>query len=181
MPNDAGRSDDSDRDDSDRDETHRDETEAERLDRNYNELLQEMRVLQAGVQILFAFMLTIPFQTGFDSVSHLQLIIYLVSLVAVTVAAASIIGPVPFHRFVFRRGMKADLMKAATQYVVGGLVCLFVAMVGAVSLVLGVLIDDLPALLTSTAIALVFVVLWVVVPLIARSNEPDDAQDTLGD
>src|SRR5262249_13567991 len=152
-------------------DAERDETEAERLDRNYGELLQEMRVLQAGVQILFAFMLTIPFQSGFDGVTDFQLGIYLVSLIAITVSAASIIGPVPFHRFLLRRGMKADLLEVSTRYVAGGLVTLFVAMVGAVTLVLTVLIDNAPALLISTGLAAVFIVLWLVLPLIARANE----------
>ncbi len=153
------------------------ESEAERLDRNYGELLQEMRVLQAGVQILFAFLLTLAFQTSFEKVDDFQLVAYLVTLIAATLAAASIIGPVPFHRLVFRRGMKADLIKVATRYVAAGLVALFVAMVGAVLLVLDVLVNRVLALSVTAVLSTVFVVLWLVIPLVARGEEPNDEQD----
>lgn len=96
------------------------ETEAERLDRNYGELLQELRVLQAGVQILFAFLLTIAFQQRFGSVSDFQRNTYLISLVNASIATVCIIAPVAFHRIVFRRGMKDELMTAATRYALPG-------------------------------------------------------------
>ena len=114
-----------------------DESEAERLDRNYGELLQEMRVLQAGVQILFAFLLTLPFQSAFGQVDDFQRTVYMSTLVAAALAAICVIGPVPFHRFVFRRGMKDDLIKATTRYVGSGLIFLFLSMIGAIMLAAG--------------------------------------------
>ncbi len=152
----------------------RNETEAERLDRQYGELLQEMRVLQAGVQILFAFLLTLAFSSGFAKVTTLERDIYLGTLVAAALAAACIIGPVPFHRFVFRRGMKADLITATTRYVAFGLAFLLVAMMGAVLLVLDVLVDRAIALTVTGLLAAVFLSLWLVIPLRARAGEPVD-------
>jgi MFS family permease len=156
------------------------ESEAERLDRNYGELLQEMRVLQAGVQILFAFLLTLAFQSSFAKTTDFQRNAYLVSLVTATLAAACIIGPVPFHRLLFRRGMKADLIMATTRYVAAGLVSLFIAMVGAVLLVLDVLLSRWLACVVAGGLASVFVVLWLVVPVVVRARESDSAQDKPG-
>ncbi len=156
-----------------------DESEAERLDRNYNELLQEMRVLQAGVQILFAFLLSLAFQSRFTSVSDFQRDAYLVSLVTASLATACIIAPVPFHRIVFRRGMKDDLMSAATKYVSAGLGFLFVSITGAVLLVLDFLVSRALALTITGALAVTFVVLWLVLPLWVKANEDDDEQDSV--
>ncbi len=156
----------------------RDEPEAERLDRNYNELLQEMRVLQAGMQILFAFLLTLPFQSRFESVTDFERNTYLVTLISTALATAFIIGPVSFHRIVFRRGMKDDLIEAATKYVTAGLGLLFISMTGAVLLVLDFLLSQPSALLIVGALAVVFLVLWVVLPLRARAKERDDEQDS---
>ncbi|MBA3233669.1 MAG: amine oxidase [Propionibacteriales bacterium] len=155
------------------------ETEGERLDRNYNELLQEMRVLQAGVQILFAFLLTLAFQSSFADVNEFQRNTYLVALITAALATACIIGPVPFHRVVFRRGMKADLIKAATRYVTAGLLFLFVSISGAVLLVLDVLVSRPLAFVVATVLAGVFVILWAVVPLLARADEVHDKRAPL--
>ncbi|MEJ7744153.1 MAG: DUF6328 family protein [Nocardioidaceae bacterium] len=156
----------------------RDESEAERLDRNYGELLQELRVLQAGVQILFAFLLTIAFQQRFASVSDFQRNTYLASLMCAALATVCIIAPVAFHRIVFRRGMKDDLMNAATRYVAAGMLFLFLAMVGAVFLVLDFLLSRVIAVSVSGGLVVAFVVLWVVVPYVSRAAEDDDEQDS---
>ncbi len=153
------------------------ETEEERLDRNYNELLQEMRVLQAGMQILFAFLLSLAFQSRFTSVTDFQRDVYLATLVSAALATACIIGPVPFHRIIFRRGMKDDLIRAANRYVAAGLALLFVTIVGAMLLVLDFLIPRTGAFVVSGVLAGAFVVLWIVLPVMARVNETDDERD----
>lgn len=155
----------------------RDESEAERLDRNYGELLQELRVLQAGVQILFAFLLTIAFQQRFASVTVLQRNIYLVSLINASIATVCITAPVAFHRIVFRRGMKDELMVAATRYVAAGMMFMAFAMVGAIFLVIDYLLSLTVAAIIAAGVAAVFLVLWAVLPYIARVNERDDHQD----
>lgn len=155
----------------------RDESEAERLDRNYGELLQELRVLQAGVQILFAFLLTIAFQQRFASVSDFQRNVYLASLISASMATVCITAPVAFHRIVFRRGMKDELMIAATRYVAAGMTFLALAMVGAVFLVLDYLLSLGIAACVAGGLAAVFLILWVVLPYVARVREADDEQD----
>lgn len=160
---------------------HREESEAERLDRNYNELLQEMRVLQAGMQILFAFLLSLPFASRFADVTGFQRDTYLVTLVSAAIATTCIIGPVPFHRVVFRRGMKDDLIKAAIRYVVGGLVFLFFTMCGAALLVVDFLFSRTTAFIITGALAILFIVLWLVIPFRSRATEEADQQDEPGD
>jgi len=156
----------------------RDESEAERLDRNYNEMLQELRVLQAGMQILFAFLLTLAFQARFGAVSDFQRNVYIGSLLSAALAAGCLIGPVAFHRIVFRRGMKDHLIKAATRYIAAGMAFLFVTMVGAVLVVLDFMLSRPIASSITGALAASFVVLWLVIPLVARSRETDDEQDS---
>ena len=130
-------------------ESQRDETEADRLDRNYLEMLQELRVLQAGMQILFAFLLSLAFASRFDETTDFQRDLYIATLVCAALATACLIAPVPFHRIVFRRGMKDDLIVAANRYVAAGLLFLFLSMAGAILLVLDFLVDLATALVVT--------------------------------
>ena len=122
-------------------------------------------MLQAGMQILFAFLLSLAFQSRFDETTNLQRDVYIATLVCAAIATACLIAPVPFHRIVFRRGMKDDLIVAANRYVAAGLVFLFLSMAGAIMLVLDFLVDLATALTVTGALAVVFVVLWLVLPL----------------
>ena len=116
----------------------RDETELERWDRNFTELLQELRVAQTGVQILFAFLLTLPFQARFTKTDSLDHVVYGVTLVAATIATAALIAPVSFHRLMFRRGQKPQLVLIASRLAQVGLGALTVSIAGAVFLVMAV-------------------------------------------
>ena len=100
------------------------------------------------------------------------------TLIAAALASICVIGPVPFHRFVFRRGMKDDLIQASTRYVASGLVFIFMSMIGAVLLAVDVLVSRPIALTTAAAISVVFVLLWLVIPIRARIEEEDDRQDS---
>src|SRR6266581_6983428 len=102
----------------------REESEAQRLDRNYAELLQELRVAQTGVQILFAFLLTIGFQQRFASITTFQRGVYVTTLVAAAVAAVLLIAPVAVHRLLFGRQLKNELVTFTARLAVGGLVFL---------------------------------------------------------
>jgi len=141
------------------------ETEAERLDRNYEELLQEMRVLQAGVQILLAFLLTIPFQASFTDLADYQRAIYALTVMTAALATVCIIGPVPFHRVVFRRGMKDDLITFASRMVSVGLGLLAVAIVGTVLPVFDVIWDIAVASALAGSLGVAFVTVWGLLPL----------------
>jgi hypothetical protein len=149
----------------------RDETAAERLDRNYGELLQELRVAQVGVQILFASLLTVAFSQPFGSITSLQRGTYVVTLLAATCATALLIGPVAFHRIVFRHSQKDDLVQNAHRMALGGLVCLLVAVAGAVLLILEEVLGRNPAIWYCAGLVAVLVTVWFVLPLVSRSRD----------
>jgi MFS family permease len=146
----------------------RDETSLERWDRNFIELLQELRVAQTGVQILFAFLLTLPFTNRFGEVSSLDKAVYVITLVAAATATALLIAPVSDHRQVFREGRKPQLVRTASVLAQAGLFALLVAMIGAVFLVLDVVAGLGWAVGLGVAITLVFVALWYVLPKVIR-------------
>jgi Family of unknown function (DUF6328) len=151
----------------------RNESEEQRLDRNYSELLQELRVAQAGVQILFAFVLSLAFQNRFATISDLQKTMYVITLLLSAAAAALLIAPVAFHRLVFRRRQKDDLVDVTNRLAIGGLVALFLAMVSAVLLILDVVLGNAWAVLLTVVVALWFLLLWFVLPLPARRSGSD--------
>jgi len=158
----------------------RGETEAERIDRNYNDLLQELRVSQAGVQILFAFLLTLAFTQRFQDITPFQRNIYVGTLLCTAAATALIIGPVSYHRLVFRRRLKPSLVNAANRMAIGGLVFLFLAMVGSVLLIVDVVLEGSIVGWLTASTAVWFLVLWYAIPLYARMTggaEPDDPEE----
>ena len=110
----------------DREETRRprDETEDEKADRRYDELLQELRVAQTGVQFLFAFLLTLAFTQRFARITDAQTWLYVGTLLVTAAASALLIGPVPLHRILFRRGLKPRLVRGADAMARAGLVML---------------------------------------------------------
>lgn len=151
-------------------EARRDESEDERADRQYNELLQELRVAQTGVQFLFAFLLTLAFTQRFPQVTDFQHWVYVATLTATAIASALLIGPVPFHRILFRRGLKPRLVRGADLMARGGLAMLLLAINGAVLLILDVVLTGPLPFVMSGAVALWFVLVWYVVPLTARES-----------
>ena len=146
----------------------RDETEAQRDDRNLGELLQELRVAGLGVQVLFGFLLSLPFTSRFDRLSHGQRELYLATLVLAALATALLLGPVAYHRLVFRRGQKESLVRAASVMAVAGLAAVGLAVSAAVLLVTGYVAAALPAALVTAFVACVFGVLWFAFPLTRR-------------
>jgi Family of unknown function (DUF6328) len=150
-------------------EGQRDETPLERWDRNFTELLQELRVAQTGVQILFAFLLTLPFSARFHAVGGLAKTVYVITLFAAATASALLIAPVSYHRRVFRKGRKAQLVRIASSLAQAGLLALLVAIVGAVFLVLDVVAGLGWAAGLTAGIAVLYVGLWYLLPLLTRS------------
>ncbi|MCW2863201.1 MAG: hypothetical protein JWP48_4909 [Actinoallomurus sp.] len=146
----------------------RDESSLERWDRNFIELLQELRVAQTGVQILFAFLLTLPFTNRFGDISSLDKAVYVITLVASATATALLIAPVSDHRQVFREGHKPQLVRTASMLAQAGLAVLLVAMIGAVFLVLDVVAGLGWAVGLGVAITLLFLALWYVLPKVIR-------------
>ncbi len=148
----------------------RGETEAQRLDRNYVELLQELRVAQTGTQILFAFLLTMAFTDRFHEITGFQRTLYVVTLIAAALATGLMIGPVSFHRIVFRRQQKRALVEVANVLAIAGLILLAVAMTCGVLLVLDATVGRLLALCLTALVGAWFVCFWYVVPLLYRRN-----------
>jgi hypothetical protein len=107
-----------------------DESEAERLNRNFDDLLQELRVSQNGTQILFAFLLTVPFSNGFTKVTDFQQGFYFAALLLAALSAAMLIAPAVMHRVLFRQNQKRELVAAASRVALGGQ-CLLVFAVSA--------------------------------------------------
>lgn len=142
----------------------RHESDGQRLDRNFNEQLQEVRIAQAGVQILFAFLLTLPFQSRFTVLTPVQLRIYFVILTASALSVVFFTAPVAIHRVLFRRGVKDFIVKYTSGLLSWGLFTLALAVVGGVVLVLDVLFSPVLAIVTGAAVALLALALWVAVP-----------------
>jgi predicted neutral ceramidase superfamily lipid hydrolase len=146
----------------------RDESGAERADHNLGELLQELRVAGLGVQVLFGFLLSLPFTNRFTRLSQGQRELYLATLVLAAVATALLLGPVAFHRLVFRRGQKERLVRAANVMAIAGLAAVGLAVSAAVLLVTGYVTSTLPAVLITVFVTSMFGLLWFAFPLAQR-------------
>ncbi len=146
----------------------RDESAAERADRNLAELLQELRVAGLGVQVLFGFLLSLPFTNRFARLSSGERGLYLATLVLAAVATALLLGPVAYHRLVFRRGEKEQLVRAASVMAIAGLATVGLAVSAAVLLVTGFVTSGLPAALITVLVTAMFGLLWFAFPLARR-------------
>lgn len=152
-------------------QSQRDESPAERDDRNLSELVQELRVMQMGVQFLFAALLAIPFQARFKELTDFQRDVYAATLVLALLAAVLLMAPASFHRVVFRQGLKRELVDAATLMMRLGFVVLAAAMLSAVTLVLDVVVGRTALFwLVVLGAALVFLGLWYAWPLALRTR-----------
>jgi hypothetical protein len=149
------------------------ETEKQRWDRNFADLLQELRVAQTGVQILFAFLLVLPFSAEFAKVTPFQRDVYVVALLAAAGSAALIISPVAFHRALFRQGRKPELVRYAHGMASGGLALTLIAMVASVFLITDYLLARPVSVLLSGLTALWFLTFWAVLPFL-RHNWAED-------
>jgi len=148
------------------------ESPLERLDRNWNEILQELRVTQTGIQILTGFLLTVPFQSRFADLTSDQKDIYLVLVVLAAVTTALLVAPVSMHRLLFRRGAKSTLVAEADKLMRLGLVFLALVVSGVVLLVFDVVTTRGLALTVSGILLAVLVGTWFVVPKVLARHRP---------
>jgi Family of unknown function (DUF6328) len=149
----------------------RNETHLERCDRNLVELLQEVRVVQTGVQVLFAFLLTAPLAARFAELSDFQRLTYFGTLLAAGAAAVLLIAPTAYHRILFRLGDKEHLVAVANRFTLAGLTCVALSMVGALLLVTDLLFDATAVIAGTTALAAVgCLVCWCLAPLARRAR-----------
>ena len=151
-------------------EVDRDETPAERADRNLMELLQELRVAVTGVQVLFAFLMAVPFQQRFAEVTNTQEKIYFATLLLSVAATAFMIAPSAYHRLNFAQRDKRHIVDAASRLAIIGLVLLALAMTGAVTLITDFLFETGTVTVTVAGTAVLFALLWFVAPLIRRAQ-----------
>jgi Family of unknown function (DUF6328) len=149
-------------------ESGRDETEEERLDRNLGELLQELRVALPGVQVLFAFLLAVPFQQGFEEVTEFQKVVYFATLILTAISATMLISPSAYHRITFRYQQKRRLVYYANRFAIVGLLFLAFAMTGAILLITDVLFSTAAAFVTAGLALGVFGFFWFALPLRRR-------------
>jgi predicted membrane channel-forming protein YqfA (hemolysin III family) len=146
----------------------RSETDLERCDRNLVELLQEVRVVQTGVQVLFAFLLTAPLAPRFPELTAFQRGTYFVTLLFTGAAVVLLIAPTAYHRILFRLGDKERLVMVANRFTLAGLACVAFSMVGALLLVTDLMFDGGFVVLTAAVASLACLTLWCVAPLRRR-------------
>lgn len=164
----------------DRDQTtpprdaERNETRTERLDRNWASLLQELRVVQTGGQILTGLMLTVPFQEGFEELTSRQQYIFAISLVCAVLSTITLISPVALHRLLFRRHAIDRLVHRAHRLTLIGITFLGMALTGVLAVIFDIVFGGWAALAAAVIAVVVFVCMWVVLPFNERRRLGDD-------
>ncbi|MGA9874062.1 MAG: DUF6328 family protein [Rhodococcus sp. (in: high G+C Gram-positive bacteria)] len=155
----------------------RGESPIQTLDRNWISLLQELRVVQTGVQLLTGFLLILPFQERFHDLPDYGRAVYMATLTSAVAATVLLVAPVAMHRMLFRRKALAQLVTASHRSAEAGLTFLGLALAGAVALICEVVLSGYAAVTGGMLALVAFVLLWVVVPFRMRPQEsaPDDA------
>jgi hypothetical protein len=148
----------------------RNETETERLDRNWADLLQELRVAQTGVQLLTGLLLTVPFQSRFAEILPHQRVVYLITTALSVLATGLLIAPVILHRVLFRRHARLELVSAAQRFAILGLGTLGLAVIGVVDLIFDVVLGPTAGIVAAAVVLLLLTVLWVVLPFVIRGR-----------
>lgn len=149
----------------------RDETELERVDRNMIELLNELRVALPGVQVLFAFLLVIPFNQGFENVTSFQRDVYLGTLLATALSTVLLIAPSMVHRLQFREDNKEQILRDSHRVTIVGMSVLALAMCGAVALVSNFVFGTAATIASVSGFALAFFSFWYALPAIRLSQK----------
>jgi hypothetical protein len=158
-------------DESNEDSGRSNETEKERLDRNLEQLLGELRVALPGVQVLFAFLLVVPFNQRFADITSFQQTVYFVTLLCATAATACLIAPTAHHRLEFREQDKERIVFGGNKLAIAGLTLLATAMTGAITLVTDFLYSSTTTTVAAALVALLFAILWYAIPLRRRLQD----------
>ncbi|UXA17104.1 DUF6328 family protein [Mycobacterium sp. SMC-4] len=149
------------------------ETRTERLDRQWNSLLQELRVVQTGVQVLTGFLLMLPFQSRFDILSGPMRVVYLFTVCTAVVSTALLVAPVAMHRVLFRRQKLDSLVSASHVCAYAGVLLLGLSVVGMTVVVFYAVVGSVPALVAGGCALVVFSAFWLLLPLeMRRSQQP---------
>lgn len=148
----------------------RDETQIARLDRNWAELLQELRVTQTGTQILTGFLLTLAFQPRFAKLDEFQVIVYLVLIVVAALTTALALAPVSLHRTLFREGAKAQIVRVGNVILKATLVGVALVLTGTVMLIFAVVVGATAGFVAAGVCVAVVVLFWIVMPVVVHSE-----------
>ncbi|KQU07321.1 sodium:proton antiporter [Rhodococcus sp. Leaf7] len=154
--------------DSDWNARERNETDTQRLDRNWSNLLQELRVVQTGIQLLTGFLLTLPFQARFPELRTYEQVIYLVTLGASVTATILLVAPVALHRILFRRRALRQLVDYANRFAIIGFVLLGIAMSGVPIIIFGLVVGPVAGVVAGAVSACLFATVCVALPLRVR-------------
>ena len=149
----------------------RDESPEQRADRNWNDLLQELRVTETGVQVLFSVLLTVPFSARFGSASPLQRVVYFTALLLTAASSVTLIAPVAYHRLLFARDDKPRVVRHSGRLALVGLVLLVLAVTAVLLLVTDVLFEATVAAVTSALFGVTTFALWFGPPVRQRLRE----------
>lgn len=155
----------------------RNETTFQRADRNFSEILQELRVTQAGVQILFAFLLTLAFTERFPELDTVQRATYVTTLLLAVLSAALFTAPAAVHRSLFGQHSKPRIVRVSSRLAGIGMVVLVFALAGSVLLVVDVAVGRTAGIIASAGTALVCAGLWGLLPVLVRGAGKDEDQD----
>jgi hypothetical protein len=151
----------------------RNETDAERYDRNWIELMQELRVAQTGIQVLAGFLLTLPFTNRFGDLDDLHRVEYLVAFSLAVITVGLMTAPVSLHRFLFGRHEKDVLVRTGAIFAKTGLATLGLTLVAVVVLIFGVVVSDVAGYVAGLVVLVFFTLAWVVLPLtLLRRTSP---------
>ena len=152
-------------------EQDRDESGPERLDRNTVELLNELRIAGTGIQVMFAFLLIVPFNAGWKQVDGFERTVYFVTLLVVAMSAFLLMAPPIHHRLLFRHGEKPFLIRVGNNMAIGGMVCLGLGFVGILVLVSDVVVGGAAPAVVGVLAAATIAGLWFGLPLLRREQE----------
>ena len=146
----------------------RDETPTERHDRNWTDILQELRVIQTGTQVLTGFLLTLAFQPRFADLNRYQVTIYLGLVIVAVIATVLAISPVSLHRTVFHRKAKGTLVRIGNGLLIATLGAVGLTLIGTAMLIFDVVVGHSAGLIAGGASLLIVIVAWVLMPIRVR-------------
>jgi len=152
----------------------RDETGYERADRNLSELLQELRVALPGVQVLFGFLLTVPFMDRFQTLTTFQERLYFATLLSTALTIALLVAPTANHRLLFRKRDKDHLVRSANRLTIAGIAFMALSICGVILLVSDFVFDAPTSVIATCGAVLLFAWLWFVLPMIRRAQLEDE-------
>ncbi len=154
----------------------RGESDFQRLDRNWHELLQELRVLQTGIQILVGFLLTLPFQARFPELDRFQVAVYLVLVILAALITVLLLATVVMHRTFFQLHIKDALVRNSDRILRIAMILVGMILMGTVGLIFDIVLGRAAGTITALALASTVVGLWVVLPLLLRRRNVDRAR-----